>query len=120
MEPELTPEQRDAVHAQRNAAQAVETARAVQMAAISENTTQALAEALREVFGEYTEQQRFIDTKRIPLICKQIDSIHDALQEIKDNMVNQDQFWPVRTIVYGLVGIMLTGMVGAIVLLVVK
>lgn len=114
-----------AVHAAKNAAQAVEMARALQAAALHETTTQSIAEALRQVFGEYTEQQRFVDLKRVPLICKQIENIDYSLTEIRetlksnnDKFVNQDQFWPVKTLVYGVVGLMLTGVVTALLALV--
>lgn len=134
--PKVTEASREAVHAARDAAQAIETARAVQATVLHESTTASLTEALREVFGEYTEQQRFIDLKRVPLICKQIEYIHENIAEIKtmmDNVksdltkkdtdnstkyVNQDQFWPVKTLVYGVVGIMLTGIVTALLALV--
>lgn len=34
-----------------------------------------LAGALKEVFGEYTESQRFVDLKRVPLLCKTTEMI---------------------------------------------
>lgn len=34
-----------------------------------------LSGALKEVFGEYTESQRFLDLKRVPLICKDVQNI---------------------------------------------
>lgn len=45
-----------------------------------------LSGALKDVFGEYTESQRFLDLKRIPLICKDISSINKNLEDIKDSM----------------------------------
>lgn len=49
-----------------------------------------LAGALKEVFGEYTESQRFLDLKRIPLICKDISTININIKEIKDSIGKQD------------------------------
>lgn len=127
LSPEATRAALEAIHAAKNAAQAVETARALQLVAMNENTTKSLVEALRQVFGEYTEQQRFIDTKRIPLICKQIEDIHSNIADIKQmfktadtRYVNQDVFWPVRTIVYGLTGVLLLGVGGALLSLIIK
>lgn len=40
--------------------------------------------------------------------------------EISDTYVTKEEFWPVRTIVYGGAGIVLTSVVGAIVYLVVQ
>ncbi len=131
MEPEkLSPEaeeaSRIAVHAQKNAAQAVEMARAAQMQAHDEITTKALATALREVFGEQEESQRFIDTKRIPLICKDISEMRGNISDIKEmfiaadkRYVNQDQFSPVQKLVYGVVALILTAVMGALIALVV-
>ena len=49
-----------------------------------------LSGALKEVFGEYTESQRFLDLKRIPLICKDISNINKNLEEIKDSISSKD------------------------------
>ncbi len=45
-----------------------------------------LAGALKEVFGEYSESQRFLDLKRIPLICKDISNINTSLTDIKGSI----------------------------------
>lgn len=45
-----------------------------------------LAGALKDVFGEYTESQRFLDLKRIPLICKDISGINKSLEDIKNSI----------------------------------
>jgi hypothetical protein len=50
-----------------------------------------ISRGLREVFGENEEAQRFIDVKRIPLICKSILDMHDNIKEIKDNFITIDQ-----------------------------
>ncbi len=84
-----------------------------------------LAEALRRVFGENESAKRFVDVSRIPLICKSILDIHSSIEEIKDMIkisntdhVNQFQFAPVKAIVYGMVGMILTGFVAALILLI--
>ena len=96
-----------------------------------EQDVKKIAQALRQVFGENVESGRFFDTTRIPFICKDIEGIHETLRDIKELMeqkekddaqtfVNQDQFWPVKTITYGLVALMLTGIIGAILAIVTK
>lgn len=42
------------------------------------------------------------------------------IQEIKETMVTQEQFYPVRTLCYGFVGIILIAVVGALIALVLK
>ena len=42
-------------------------------------------------------------------------SMSEALRTLRDMSVTKDQFWPVKTIVYGGAGLMLTAMLGAIV-----
>jgi hypothetical protein len=41
------------------------------------------------------------------------------LDQMSDDFVTQAEFWPVKTIVYGLTALLLTGMVGAFIALVV-
>jgi len=84
----------------------------------------ALSAALREVFSENGKSGRFIDVSRIPLICQHIAGIHDSLAEIKETLskkvVTQDQFWPVKTLVYGFVALILVAVVGAIITLIIN
>lgn len=79
---------------------------------------QKIAEALRQVFGEGQERQRFIDITRIPLICQSIiqiaDDMRDMKQTLEEKFVTKDQFWPIQTLVYGLTSILLTGIVVAL------
>ena len=91
------------------------------MSSDHERTTNALADALRQVFGEHTNSGRFIDMNKIPLICKAITNLDTNVVEIKNMIkladskyVNQDQFSPVRAIAYGLIGLLATGVAGAI------
>lgn len=92
-----------------------------------ERMTHVLADALREVFGENEKSQRFIDVSRIPLICQSIISIHSDIKDIKEIIkdsdarhVNQDQFTPVKLIVYGFAGLVLTAVVVALIALVLR
>ena len=55
-----------------------------------------LAGALKEVFGEYTESQRFLDLKRIPLICKDISTIRSDIGDIKDSIKNKEGDYETR------------------------
>lgn len=69
---------------------------------------------------ELVRNKRFLDVERIPLICKDIAEIKVMLEEQKHNLVTQDQFWPVKTLVFGIVGLMLVAIVGALLALVIK
>ncbi len=119
-------------------ADAVEVARTAQLQAHDEKTRELFETAISNAFGEYKDQQRFIDLKRVPLICAQIVNIHDNLEEMKEMMkqvkvdldkkdeenskkfVNIDQFNPVRVIAFGLTGAILMAFVGALISLVFK
>lgn len=105
----------EAVAATATAQEAIERSREAQMAS-------AVASAVKDVFALENDngQKRFIDISRVPLICQSIIGIHQSLDDIKENMVNHDEFWPVKTLVYGIVGLMLTGVVGALLLLILK
>ena len=92
-----------------------------------ERMTGFLSEALREVFGENQKTQRFVDVSRIPLICQNINEMHENIKEIKDIIkendakhVNHDQFWPIKTLVYSGVGVVLLAVLGAVITLVLK
>jgi hypothetical protein len=50
----------------------------------------ALEGALHKVFGEQTDAQRFIDTKRIPLICKDLENINKNIEDIKDSIASKE------------------------------
>jgi hypothetical protein len=60
---------------------------------MSNHIAVALAHALREVFGEGVEMQRFVDVTRIPLICKSIVNLENDVKSIKDNIT-----WGVRIV----------------------
>ena len=66
------------------------------------------------------QNKRFLDLERVPLICNDIAQIRGSLETITDKMVTQDQFWPIKTLVYGFVSVALVAVVGALIALVLK
>ena len=89
-----------------------------------EHMTSILSNALREVFDMHKESGRFIDISRIPLICKSIIHMHENIKDINNKLdskfVTAEAFWPVRAIAYGLVGIIMVSVVGALLMLIMK
>jgi len=82
---------------------------------MDEHTKREIREAVQDAFSAGVENKRFVDVSRVPLICQSIVSLADDMKDLKESMVTQDQFWPVKTLVYTIVGIMLTSMVLALV-----
>lgn len=76
------------------AAQAIEDSRKAQLDLSDKKLSDAIAVALKDVFGEKENSGRFIDTSRIPLICQDIKGIHTELSGIQDNMK-----WIIRLII---------------------
>ena len=105
----------EAVNATAVAQEAVEKAREAQMLAV-------VTKAFEATFNitDSTGQKRFLDVTRVPLICQSIVGIHQKLEDIQLNMVTKEAFWPVKTLVYGLNGLLLTGIVGSLLLLLFK
>lgn len=122
-------------------AEAIEKARHAQ-------TKAATLEALQEIFKMGEDSKRFVDVSRIPFICKNIEGLYqmqheqkeafaelireikkerhefrDEIQEkiitVENSRVSNEAFWPVKTIVYGLVALALTTLVGALFALVI-
>lgn len=91
---------------------------------MDQSALNAIEAAVLKAFGSEVEKGRYLDVSRIPLICQNINTMHDDLSEMKtimqEKLVTQDQFWPVKTFVYGIVTIMLTAVVVAIISLVIK
>lgn len=87
---------------------------------MDEQTRREIRDAVQEAFSTSTSDGRYIDVSRVPLICQSIIGIDSKLDDMRADMVTQDQFWPVKTIVYGLVGLILVAVVGALLVLVVK
>ena len=89
-----------------------------------ERMVRVVSASLRQVFGEHEDSRRFIDVTRIPLICQNIKGIHDNITELKDfikdniqgieeSYVTKDAFLPVKSLVFGAVGLILIAIVGA-------
>ncbi len=80
-----------------------------------DRVTRALATALRRVFGENEETQRFVDVSKIPLICKSIVDMHKSMEEIKDRLdtryVTVEAFGPYKKAL----NLIATAVLGAIV-----
>lgn len=85
-----------------------------------------LGHALQEVTeSEKTMLQlvatkRFLDLERVPLICNDIAAIKGSMDMLTKQMVTQDQFWPIKTLVYGFVGITLIAVIGGLLTLILK
>lgn len=93
---------------------------------ISERTTQSLAAALRQVFGENQDARRFIDVTRIPLICQSINGIHESLKEIQRSIDNFDSkyvthelFSPYKSVLNIIGGLVIVAVVGGLLTLVI-
>ena len=71
---------------------------------MDELTKKEIRQAVEDAFSASVQDKRFVDVSRIPLICQSIIGIDDKL----DKLVTQDQFWPVKTITYSMVGMILT------------
>jgi len=113
----------EAVNAQAIAAEAIEKARKAQMeellAASEARMTDALATALRTVFGENEDAGRFVDVSRVPLLCKSVVDINIKLagieKKLDEGYVTKQEFGPVRYLVYGAVLLILIGFFGALI-----
>lgn len=114
----------------------------------NEKTINQLAEALRKVFGEGEEKQRFIDVSRIPLICQsiinlshemtklsacsqetavkiaeigvKIEQLQDNFDNISENFVSNDKFWPINSLFYKGMGIILGAIILAVLAVIFK
>lgn len=112
---ELIPESRDAVHAARDAAQALETAREVQLAETVEKTAQrtkdALLEGLREVFGggDAASGDMKVLVHRIPILCTRIDAMDKNIEDMRDNIK-----WGVRVAIGAFITLGIGGIVSLI------
>lgn len=51
-----------------------------------------VSNSLREVFGENETTQKFVDVSRIPLICKNIEGMHETLGKL-DAYIKDDGNW---------------------------
>jgi hypothetical protein len=82
-----------------------------------ERVTEAITKAVQAALSA-DGSRRFLDVTRVPLICQSIVNMATDIKEISDkldrNYVTKEAFWPVKTIVYSLVGVMLLALIGAI------
>lgn len=81
---------------------------------MDEQTLHAIRTAVQDAFASGVDSKRFIDISRVPLICQSIVGIDKKLSEL----VTQQEFWPVKTLVYGITGLMLSAVVGALLMLI--
>lgn len=84
------------------------------------STREEIKQAVIEAFSVGVDNKRFIDVSRIPLICQSINQIGIDIKEIKESIVTKEEFTPVKTLVYGMVGLALSAIVGALLMLVIK
>ncbi len=75
-----------------------------------------IEEAVIRALSANMDNKRFLDVSRIPLICQSIVGIDEKL----DKLVTQEQFWPVKVLVYGLTGIILTSVIASLVMQIIK
>lgn len=118
-DPNITAEDasQEAVHTAKNAAQALETARQVQLAEAVQQTKDALLAGLKEVFGDSDStdpQQMKVLVRRVPLLCQSVEQTHKDIADLKDMVkdltdvvdrkyVTIEMFTPTKLISYGTV-----------------
>lgn len=83
---------------------------------MDQKSLEAIEYAVTKAFSAGVDDKRYIDVSRIPLICQSIVGIDKKL----DLLVTQAEFWPVKTLVYGLVSLILSGVIGALLILVIN
>lgn len=94
----------EAVSKAKDAAEAIEVSRAKQLEEMfdkmEDSNVKTLSDVLKNVFGEFENSGRFIDIKRIPLICAQITKIHDDNERQKADIsnINDNLKWAVRIV----------------------
>lgn len=90
---------------------------------MDEITLKAIEKAVEKAFSAGVDDKRFIDVSRVPLICQSIVGIEKRLTAIDEKMdtklVSVEAFSPVQKIVYGMVGLILIAVVGALISLVI-
>lgn len=99
---------------QAEAAHAAAISKEADINAMKEHLASIVNEAVKDAFSAGIGSGRYIDVSRIPLICQSIVGIDKKL----DELVTQAEFWPVKTLVYGITGLMLAAVIGALMMLV--
>lgn len=123
----LDQQAREAVHAARNAAQAVEVARQTQMNTAIESAAVAkqvderrMGEIMRaqivDVLASGTESDRAIVLARVPYICADIKEINANLKVLTETL---STYSVIKALVFGCAGLILTSVVGALIALVI-
>lgn len=72
-----------------------------------------------EYLEEKLDEHHHPNGNTLSRIDERLKALHEDVKDIKDNFVRKEEFWPVRTVVYGLVGLVLIGVVGALIALVI-
>lgn len=98
----------EAVHITKNAQQAIETARQLQLEEIltSDKLSKVLEDAVVAALNRGTAENKYIDVGRIPFICDDIRGIHLLMAVMNENLTL------VKRIVFGFVATILLGVVG--------
>lgn len=127
-EPILDEQARKAVHAARDAAQAVEIVRQLQADEASLKANENMAAVVRHeminVLSQGTEKERAVLLARVPYICQEIKDFKDfnkdinvSLNKIQETIV----YIPLlQKLVFGMVGIVLTSIMGGIMMLLLR
>lgn len=135
MDPVILDEKaREAVHAAKNAAQAIEIVRQEQVDKATDRAAEAAAERVAErlldderlskivhkqlvnVLSVGTDNERALVLARVPYICADIRSINVNLELLKTSL---STYPVVKSLVFGFAGLILTTVVGALIALVV-
>jgi len=107
----------EAVNAAAVHAEAIEKARVSQIEA-------AVSSAIAQFFDRGVQEKRYIDVGRIPFICDDLHGIHETLNKIEDKLdekyVTKEDYRPVKAIVYGAVGLILTSVMIALIALIIR
>ena len=85
-----------------------------------DNLIQAVREAVKLELDSEIGDKRYINLERVPLICQSIIRIDQNIQELKERLVTREEFTPVKSLVYGYVGIVVVAVTTALVMLVLK
>lgn len=89
-----------------------------------------MVDVVNDALGKFPT--RYFDASRIPLICQSILAIHEDVKQLSDMMktdreaagtehekfVTKESFYPVRNIIYGMVGLVLTAFMTGLIILV--
>lgn len=81
--------------------------------AIHDKVAATVKQAVREEMAP--ENGRYLDISRVPLICQSLIGLDKKMEK----MVTQDQFWPIKTLVYSFVALMLGSLILSILALVI-